>query len=162
IVGIVDRERIVDGSGVRAGDAVLGLPSSGLHTNGYSLVRHIVSENELDYAQPLPGTDRPLADLLLEPHRSYLQAVRELRSRLEVRALAHVTGGGLKENVPRALPLGLRVEIDRATWTVPPLFGAIQKAGGVHPDEMWRTFNMGIGMVVVVPADQADAAVEAA
>jgi phosphoribosylformylglycinamidine cyclo-ligase len=162
IVGIVDREGIVDGARVQAGDAVLGLPSSGLHTNGYSLVRHIVSENELDYGQPLPGTDRPLADMLLEPHRSYLAPVRELRSSLDVRAIAHITGGGLKENVPRALPQGLGVELDRATWTVPPLFGAIQRAGGVHPDEMWRTFNMGIGMVVVVPADQADAVVAAA
>jgi phosphoribosylformylglycinamidine cyclo-ligase len=162
IVGLVDRAGIIDGSGVRAGDAVLGLPSSGLHTNGYSLVRHIVSENELDYAQPLPGTDRPLAELLLEPHRSYLAAVRELRGRLEVRALAHITGGGLKENVPRALPQGLGVELDRGTWRVPPIFEAIQRAGGVHPDEMWRTFNMGIGMVVVVPAEGADAVVEAA
>jgi len=162
IVGVVERERIVDGARVRAGDAVLGLPSSGLHTNGYSLVRHIVSENELDYRQPLPGTDAPLADLLLEPHRSYLAPVRELRARLDVRALAHITGGGLKENVPRALPQGLGVELDRDAWPVPPLFGAIQKAGGVHPDEMWRTFNMGIGMVVVVPAEQAAEAGEAA
>jgi phosphoribosylformylglycinamidine cyclo-ligase len=162
IVGIVDRERIIDGTRVRAGDAVLGLPSSGLHTNGYSLVRHIVSENELDYAQPLPGTDRPLADLLLEPHRSYLAAVRELRERLDVRALAHVTGGGLKENVPRALPQGLGVELDRAAWTASPIFEAIQRVGGVHPDEMWRTFNMGIGMVVVVPEADAQACTESA
>lgn len=162
IVGLVDRPAIIDGSGVRAGDAVLGLPSSGLHTNGYSLVRHIVSENELDYTQPLPGTDRPLADLLLEPHRSYLDAVRELRGRVEVRALAHVTGGGLKENVPRALPQGLGVELDRSTWTVPPIFEAIRAAGGVHPDEMWRTFNMGIGMAVVVPAEAAGEVTEAA
>jgi phosphoribosylformylglycinamidine cyclo-ligase len=163
IVGIVDREQIIDGARVRAGDTVLGLPSSGLHTNGYSLVRHIVSENELEYGLPLPGTDRPLADLLLEPHRSYLHAVRELRSRLDVRALAHVTGGGLKENVPRSLPQGLGVELDRGAWPVPPLFDAIQQVGGVHPDEMWRTFNMGIGMVVVVPSgEEAEAVVEAA
>jgi phosphoribosylformylglycinamidine cyclo-ligase len=162
IVGIVERDGIIDGARVRAGDAVLGLPSSGLHTNGYSLVRHIVSENELDYLQPLPGTDRPLAELLLEPHRSYLHAVRELRGRVDVRALAHVTGGGLKENVPRALPQGLGVELDRDAWPVPPIFEAIQRAGGVHPDEMWRTFNMGIGMAVVVPADQAGSVAEAA
>jgi phosphoribosylformylglycinamidine cyclo-ligase len=162
IVGVVDREQIVDGSQVRAGDALLGLPSSGLHTNGYSLVRHIVSQNELDYAAPLPGTDRPLADLLLEPHRSYLSAVRELRQRVDVRALAHVTGGGLKENVPRALPQGLGVEIDRGAWTVPPIFEAIRQVGSVHPDEMWRTFNMGIGMVVVVPEDDAARCAEAA
>jgi phosphoribosylformylglycinamidine cyclo-ligase len=89
--------------------------------------------------------------------------VRELRSRLDVRALAHVTGGGLKENVPRSLPQGLGVELDRGAWPVPPLFDAIQQVGGVHPDEMWRTFNMGIGMVVVVPSgEEAEAVVEAA
>lgn len=161
IVGIVDREQIVDGSRVRAGDALLGLPSSGLHTNGYSLVRHIVSQSELDYAAPLPGTDRPLADLLLEPHRSYLPAVRELRRTVDVRALAHVTGGGLKENVPRALPQGLGVEIDRGAWQAPPIFQSIQRVGGVHPDEMWRTFNMGIGMVAVVPESEAARCTEA-
>ncbi|HVS42578.1 MAG TPA: phosphoribosylformylglycinamidine cyclo-ligase, partial [Candidatus Dormibacteraeota bacterium] len=162
IVGIIERDRIVDGARARAGDAVLGLPSSGLHTNGYSLVRHIVSENELDYGDRLPGTDRPLAELLLEPHRSYLDAVRELRSRVDVRAIAHITGGGLKENVPRALPQGLGVELDRDTWPVPALFDAIQRAGGVHPDEMWRTFNMGIGMAVVVPEADAGVVSEAA
>ncbi len=155
IVGVVDRAAIIDGARVRAGDAVLGLPSSGLHTNGYSLVRHIVQEHELDWNAPLPGTDRPLGDLLLEPHRSYLQAVGELVAAADVRALAHITGGGLKENVPRVLPDGLGVELERAAWTVPPLFTAIQDAGGVHPDEMWRTFNMGIGMVVVVPEPDA-------
>jgi phosphoribosylformylglycinamidine cyclo-ligase len=157
IVGAVERGGIIDGSLVRAGDAVLGLPSSGLHTNGYSLVRHIVSERELDYNGVLPGTERPLADLLLEPHRSYLPAIRELRRRVEVRAIAHITGGGLRENTPRVIPPGLGVVFHRDRWEVPALFSALQAAGGVHPDEMWRTFNMGIGMVVVVPADSADA-----
>ncbi|HEV3123348.1 MAG TPA: phosphoribosylformylglycinamidine cyclo-ligase [Candidatus Dormibacteraeota bacterium] len=155
IVGAVERTRIIDGARVRAGDAVLGLPSSGLHTNGYSLVRHIVQDRELDYLSTLPGTDAPLAELLLAPHRSYLAAVRELRAALDVRALAHITGGGLKENVPRVLPQGLGVELTRGSWQVPAVFGAIETAGGVHPDEMWRTFNMGIGMAVVVPQDDA-------
>jgi phosphoribosylformylglycinamidine cyclo-ligase len=141
---------------------VLGLPSSGLHTNGYSLVRRIVHDRELDYTAVLTGTDEPLADLLLRPHRSYLAAVRELRAALEVRALAHITGGGLKENVPRVLPAGLGVELERGSWPVPDIFGAIEKVGGVHPDEMWRTFNMGIGMVVIVPAEQAEAVTSAA
>ena len=156
IVGVVERDEIIDGSRVRAGDAVLGLPSNGLHTNGYSLVRHIVTEHELDYAAPLPGTDAPLADLLLEPHRCYLPAVRALRESVEVRALAHITGGGLKENTPRALPEGLGVDIDRNAWPMPPIFPALQRAGGISPDEMWRTFNMGVGMVVVVPQEHAD------
>ncbi len=155
IVGVVDREQIIDGSRVRVGDVVLGLPSNGLHTNGYSLVRHIVSEQELKYDAVLPGTAAPLADLLLEPHRCYLAAVRALRESVDVRALAHVTGGGLKENTPRVLPAGLGVEIERGSWPVPALFPALQNAGGISPDEMWRTFNMGIGMVVVVPESDA-------
>jgi len=155
IVGAVERDQIIDGSRVRVGDAVLGLPSNGLHTNGYSLVRHIVSEQELKYDAVLPGTEAPLADLLLEPHRAYLAAVRALRQACDVRALAHITGGGLKENTPRALPQGLGVEIERGTWPVPAIFPALQDAGGISPDEMWRTFNMGVGMVVVVPESDA-------
>ena len=161
IVGAVDRDSIIDGRSVGEGDAVLALPSSGLHTNGYSLVRHIVHSRELDYGTTLPGTDRPLADLLLEPHRCYLDAVRDLRARVDVRALAHVTGGGLKENVPRAIPEGLGVDLDRSSWSVPAIFTALQEVGGVHPDEIWRTFNMGVGMVAVVPAEQADTVTEA-
>ena len=155
IVGAVERDGIIDGARVRPGDAVLGLPSSGLHTNGYSLVRHIVTEHELEYASVLPGTDAPLGDLLLEPHRAYLHAVRALRESVDVRALAHITGGGLKENTPRVLPEGTGVEIERGSWPVPPIFPALQSAGGISADEMWRTFNMGVGMVVVVPQEHA-------
>ena len=151
IVGAVERDGLIDGGGVREGDVLLGLPSSGLHTNGYSLVRHVVADRELGWSDMLPGTDAPLADLLLEPHRSYLHAVRELRRSVEVRALAHITGGGLIDNVPRVLPDGLVAEIERSAWTPLPIFDALQDAGGIHPEEMWRTFNMGIGMVVVVP-----------
>jgi phosphoribosylformylglycinamidine cyclo-ligase len=153
IVGSVEASAIIDGSRVRAGDVLLALPSSGLHTNGYSLVRHIVAEHELQWADVLPGTDRPLVDLLLEPHRSYLHAIRELRILTEIRAMAHITGGGVIDNVPRVLPEGLAATIERSTWTVPPIFAAIQREGGVHLEEMWRTFNMGVGMVVIVPAD---------
>ena len=153
IVGSVEASAIIDGSRVRAGDVLLALPSSGLHTNGYSLVRHIVAEHELQWADVLPGTGKPLVDLLLEPHRSYLQAIRELRTLTDIRAMAHITGGGVIDNVPRVLPDGLAATIDRSSWSVPPLFNAIQEAGGVHLEEMWRTFNMGVGMVVIVPPD---------
>ncbi len=154
IVGAVDRGQIIDGSRVAAGDVIVGLPSSGLHTNGYSLVRHIVASAELSWSAPLPGTEAPLADLLLEPHRSYLGAVDELRLVADVHALAHITGGGIIDNVPRVLPEGTAAEIDRSSWPVPPLFGALQRAGSVNAEEMWRTFNMGIGMVAVVsPGD---------
>jgi phosphoribosylformylglycinamidine cyclo-ligase len=153
IVGSVDASAIIDGSRVQAGDVILALPSSGLHTNGYSLVRHIVSEHELQWSDVLPGTDRPLVDLLLEPHRCYLHAIRELRTLTDVRAMAHITGGGVIDNVPRVLAEGLAATIERSTWSIPPVFTAIQHAGGVHLEEMWRTFNMGIGMVVIVPPD---------
>ncbi|MFN2568090.1 MAG: phosphoribosylformylglycinamidine cyclo-ligase [Candidatus Dormibacteria bacterium] len=155
IVGAVERDELIDGSRIEVGDAVLGLPSSGLHTNGYSLVRHIVLEHDLDWSDVLPGTDRDLGTLLLEPHRSYLDAVQQLRSRVDVRGLAHITGGGLLENIPRVLPGGMGAEIDRSAWTVPDLFAAIESTGGVHAEEMWRTFNMGIGMVVIVPSAEA-------
>ena len=153
IVGSVEASAIIDGSRVQAGDVLLALPSSGLHTNGYSLVRHIVSERELQWSDVLPGTDRPLVDLLLEPHRCYLHAIRELRTLTDVRAMAHITGGGVIDNVPRVLPEGLAATVERSTWSIPPVFTAIQRAGGVHLEEMWRTFNMGVGMVVIVPPD---------
>jgi phosphoribosylformylglycinamidine cyclo-ligase len=162
IVGAVERDGIIDGSHVEAGDVLLAMPSSGLHTNGYSLVRHIVLERELDWNDALPGTDQPLADLLLEPHRSYLAAVNDLRASVDVRAIAHITGGGLIENVPRVLPSGLSAVIDRSSWDVPPLFTAIERAGGVMPEEMWRTFNMGVGMVLAVPREQAGTVTRAA
>jgi phosphoribosylformylglycinamidine cyclo-ligase len=162
IVGAVERDAIVDGTRVVAGDVLLAMPSSGLHTNGYSLVRHIVLERELDWNATLPGTDAPLDDLLLEPHRNYLRAVNEMRESVDVRAMAHITGGGLIENVPRVLPAGLSVVIDRSSWRVPALFTAIERAGGVMAEEMWRTFNMGVGMVLAVPRDQADAVTSAA
>jgi phosphoribosylformylglycinamidine cyclo-ligase len=155
IVGCVERDEIIDGSRIEIGDAVLGLPSSGLHTNGYSLVRHILAEHEIGWDAVLPGTGAPVVDLLLEPHRSYLPAIRELRSRVEIRGLAHITGGGLLGNVPRILPDGMAARIDRGSWEMPPLFTALEAVGGVRQDEMWRTFNMGIGLVIVVPAPAA-------
>ncbi|MGO8686352.1 MAG: phosphoribosylformylglycinamidine cyclo-ligase [Candidatus Dormibacteria bacterium] len=158
IVGCVERDEIIDGHRIEVGDALLGLPSSGLHTNGYSLVRHVLAEREIGWDAVLPGTAAPVADLLLEPHRSYLPAVRELRSRVEIRGLAHITGGGLLGNLPRILPAGTAARIDRRAWEVPALFTALEAVGGVRADEMWRTFNMGIGMVVVVPAAAASEA----
>ena len=158
IVGCVERDEIIDGHRIEVGDSVLGLPSSGLHTNGYSLVRHILAEREIGWDAVLPGTTAPIADLLLEPHRSYLPAIRELRSRVDIRGLAHITGGGLLGNVPRILPAGMAARIERDAWEVPALFTALEAVGGVRAEEMWRTFNMGIGMVVVVPAAAAPAA----
>jgi len=152
-VGVVERERIIDGAAVKPGDAVLGLASSGLHSNGFSLARRIVfDELKLGVDAILPGTARPLGEVLLEPTRIYVRAVLPVRAR--VHAMAHVTGGGITGNLPRVLPEGCRALIRRGAWTVPPVFAALQDAGGVAEAEMFRTFNMGVGYLLVVPSAQ--------
>jgi phosphoribosylformylglycinamidine cyclo-ligase len=143
-VGLVERERLIDGSRVEAGDVVLGLPSSGLHANGFSLVRRLVGEGELD------------ADLLLPPTRLYLDEVRALRMRADVRALAHVTGGGILGNLSRVLPDGVHAELEWDSWERPPVYDWLT-AQGVDEEEQRRVFNVGIGMCAVVPASDADA-----
>ena len=156
IVGVVDRERVIDGSRIEAGDRVIGLPSTGLHTNGYSLARRIVFEQmRLDVTSPVPELGCSIGEALLRPHRSYLAIVRPLLTDGLVKGLAHITGGGLTENVPRILPPGTRAVIDRRSWTVPPVFQFMQQSGGVSDDEMFRTFNMGIGMVAVCGRESA-------
>jgi phosphoribosylformylglycinamidine cyclo-ligase len=157
IVGAVDRDRIVDGRSIVPGDVLIGLPSAGLHTNGYSLARRVL----FDVCGFTPDTQVPeiggtVGDALLAPHRSYLAAVRPLLERTLVRGLAHITGGGLTENVPRILPEGCAVEIDRRAWVVPPIFRLIEQRGGVGRDEMLRAFNMGIGLVIVCQGRVAD------
>ncbi len=161
-VGVVERARLVDGSAVRPGDVVLGLASSGLHSNGYSLVRRIVfGVMKLTVHDVLPGVGRLVADELLEPTRIYATAVQRLCTRVDVRAMAHVTGGGLTGNLPRVLPEGCRARISRGAWQIPPVFETLQRAGQVADAEMFRAFNMGIGYVAVVPSAQADAATNA-
>jgi phosphoribosylformylglycinamidine cyclo-ligase len=147
IVGIVEKARLIEPNRIQAGDALIGLPSSGLHTNGFSLVRHLFREES--YHDVLPELGRPLGDELLQPHRSYLGELRLARGAVDLLGVAHITGGGLIENVPRCLPDELGAEIQTSTWTVPPIFKLIQSKG-VLADEMWRTFNMGVGMVMVV------------
>jgi phosphoribosylformylglycinamidine cyclo-ligase len=137
-VGLVERERLIDGTRSRRGDLVIGLPSSGLHTNGFSLVRKLIGEGDFD------------ADLLLAPHRLYVDDVRELRATTEVRALAHVTGGGILGNLARVLPDGLEARIDWDAWERPPVFSWLSDQG-VEEDELRRVFNVGIGMCAVVP-----------
>jgi phosphoribosylformylglycinamidine cyclo-ligase len=154
IVGLVERSRAVDGSGVRPGDVVLGLASDGLHTNGYSLARRVLLE---EAGLPLDATPEELdgvtlAEALLWPHRCYAPAVLPLLadSPTPIRAMAHITGGGFVDNIPRVLPDGVGVRIGRDAWTVPPLFRLIQSRGDVTEDEMFRVFNMGIGFVLIV------------
>jgi phosphoribosylformylglycinamidine cyclo-ligase len=155
-VGIVERARIVDGAGVKPGDVVLGLASSGLHSNGYSLARRIVFDVlGLSIDATLPGTGRSVADVLLEPTRIYVRAVLPVRG--DVSAMAHITGGGLTSNLPRVLPAGCRALLRPSAWAErrPAVFAALQDAGRVSETEMFRTFNMGIGYVLVVPPDRA-------
>jgi phosphoribosylformylglycinamidine cyclo-ligase len=158
IVGLVEEDRVLDGSAIRAGDALLALASSGLHTNGYSLARKVLFERlGLDVNDPFPGEEGSVAEVLLRPHRSYLAPLRPLLERGELHGLAHITGGGLVDNVPRILPAGLDARFDLASWQVPPLFALLQREGGVEQREMFRAFNMGVGMVAVVAGENADA-----
>ncbi|BCX05343.1 MAG: phosphoribosylformylglycinamidine cyclo-ligase [Candidatus Roseilinea sp.] len=146
IVGVVEREALLPRlNAIAPGDVLIGLASSGPHTNGYSLIRKVLADR-LASAQP----DDPLVDALLAPHRSYLDVVTRARAAAPIKALAHITGGGFVENIPRVLPPGLRAEIDYAAWPMPPVFALIQSAGNIGDAEMRRVFNCGIGMVMIV------------
>jgi phosphoribosylformylglycinamidine cyclo-ligase len=147
IIGAVEKEKAIAGKAIREGDAVLGLPSSGLHTNGYTLARRIFGDTPEALAKVYPELGRPVGEVLLEPHRCYYNDLKDVLPL--VRGLAHITGGGLIDNVPRVLPQGLAVRFDASSWPVPPVFTLMQRLGDVPRDEMYRDFNMGIGMVVV-------------
>jgi phosphoribosylformylglycinamidine cyclo-ligase len=151
-VGVVERARIVDGASVAPGDVVLGVASSGLHASGYTLARRLVFDVlKLALDAELPGTGRPVVDVLLEPTRIYVRPVLQLLEKAPVRAMAHVTGGGILGNLPRVLPQGCRAVIRKSRWPVPPVFTTLQRAGDVAETEMFRTFNMGLGYLLIVP-----------
>ena len=151
IIGAVEKDKIITGQTIAAGDVVIGLPSSGLHTNGYSLVRKIFGETRSALTKYYSELGRTLGEELLEPHRSYYHQLRPLLP--FIRGMAHITGGGLIGNVPRILPEGLAAQFDSLAWNVPPIFQLIQKRGNVDQDEMFRVFNMGIGMVLICAPD---------
>ncbi|MFO7870847.1 MAG: phosphoribosylformylglycinamidine cyclo-ligase [Kiritimatiellia bacterium] len=160
IVGAVDKKRIVTGRKIRPGDIVLGLRSTGLHTNGYSLARKVIFETAgLNINDTVPGTGRTAGDVLLSVHRSYLRYVTALMPEVRIHGMAHITGGGLIDNLPRVLPSNCSVVIDPGSWKVPPIFRFIAEAGGITEGEMYRVFNMGIGYVVILPEDDAAHAV---
>ena len=157
IVGVVDRPRLINGRTIAVGDVLIGVPASGLHTNGYSLARRIVFETlRLDVDSHVPELGRTVGDVLLEPHRSYLPIVRPLLDSTRIKGMAHITGGGITDNLPRILPHGTAAVVDAASWSVPPLFWWLQKAGHVPSEDMMRTFNMGIGLIIVAASDQAE------
>ncbi|KIL42298.1 phosphoribosylaminoimidazole synthetase [Gordoniibacillus kamchatkensis] len=160
-VGIADKKNIVDGRAIRPGDTVLGLASSGVHSNGFSLVRRLLLERKgyklTDRLDQLGGA--VLGDVLLEPTRIYVKPLLRLMETVRVKGMAHITGGGFLENIPRVLPDGTGVEIDYGSWPIQPIFQLLQQAGDVSNNDMFRTFNMGCGMIVVVAEDDAEAAV---
>jgi phosphoribosylformylglycinamidine cyclo-ligase len=152
IVGAVDRKRLLTGIDITPGDVLLGLPSNGLHTNGYSLARRILFENARHKPETkLPELDQTLADELLKVHKSYLKPIQTLHEAKVLKGAAHITGGGLTDNVPRILPRGYAVEIDPASWPAQKIFKVLESLGDIPPDDLRRTFNLGIGMVLVVP-----------
>jgi len=161
-VGVVEEERVVDGRGIRPGDRIVGLASRGLHSNGFSLVRRALLEGMgLELEQWIEELGRPLGEELLEPTKIYVRTVLGLLEEFPVKGMAHITGGGLPGNISRVLPEGCKAVIDRGSWTPQPIFGLIQRAG-VPEEEMWRTFNMGVGFVMICDGDVAQGLVEEA
>ena len=152
IVGVLERDEILPRSNIKAGDVLIGLTSNGPHTNGYSLIRKVFADIPLDTILPELGI--PLADVLLAPHRSYYSILFSLLS--NIKALAHITGGGFIENIPRVLPENLNAEIQLGSWPLPPLWKLIQQKGNITANEMYRVFNMGIGMIAIVDKETAD------
>ncbi len=160
-VGIVEKSQILDGSQVEVGDVAIALASSGIHSNGYSLVRKLLDAQAIDMQSVPAGCTQSLEEILLTPTRIYVKPILEaLRSGLHVRAMAHITGGGLPENLPRCLPEGCSLRIDRYSWSVPPIFDWIAKTGNISDADMFSTFNMGIGFVLLVPPSQAEWALQ--
>jgi phosphoribosylformylglycinamidine cyclo-ligase len=156
-VGVCEREEVITGDEVRVGDAVIGLPSTGLHTNGYTLARKVLEDAGVPYSKTPKGFDRPVGEVYLEPHRGYVREVLALRESVAVRGMAHITGGGLPGNLPRTLG-GLGARLYPSSWKEPPVFHLIRSLGGVAEEEMRRVFNLGVGFCAVVPEDEAETA----
>ena len=160
--GVVEREKLIDGSKVKAGDVLVGVASSGVHSNGFSLVRKVVSDNGFDLHQPhadlCPNT--PLGEVLLTPTRIYVKQVLEVVRACDVHGICHVTGGGFDENIPRILPEGLGVEVTEGSWEILPVFKFLEKHGNIAHREMFNIFNMGVGMVIALDPSEAEKAIE--
>ncbi|MFC7322656.1 phosphoribosylformylglycinamidine cyclo-ligase [Halobacillus campisalis] len=160
VVGMADKDKLITGEQIKPGDVLIGLPSTGVHSNGFSLVRRIIEEEHLDLTQKYGSFSRPLGEVLLTPTKIYTKAIQALKAAVEVKGLAHVTGGGFYENIPRALPEGLGAAIETQSWTTPEIFSFLQKQGGLSTEDMFGVFNMGIGMVAAVPEADVEAALQ--
>ncbi|MGN1111991.1 MAG: phosphoribosylformylglycinamidine cyclo-ligase, partial [Acutalibacteraceae bacterium] len=159
-VGIVDKEKIVDGSKLTPGDVLIGLSSSGVHSNGFSLVRKVFGINSKTIWDTYEELDKPLGETLITPTKIYVKPVLELMSKVEVKAVSHITGGGFYENIPRMLKQGMCAKIEKQSVPVLPIFDVIQRVGNISERDMFNTFNMGVGMIIAVAKENADKAVE--
>ena len=161
IVGAVDRPHLITGRTIAVGDVLVGVPSSGLHTNGYSLARRVVFDMlRLDVDSYVPELSRTVGDALLEPHRSYLPIIKPILDGGRIKGMAHITGGGITDNLPRVLPHGTAAVVDTSAWEVPPIFTWLQRSGDIPRDDMLRTFNMGVGLIIVTSRDHAEALID--
>lgn len=158
--GIVDKSKIIDNSKIKAGDAVIGIASSGVHSNGFSLVRKVFNINDQKLKSFVPELSKSLGEELLTPTRIYVKPVLELIEKINVKGISHITGGGFYENIPRMLPEGISAKIKKGSWDIPPIFALLQSEGNISEHDMFNTFNMGIGMAVVVDSENAEKAVE--
>lgn len=158
--GIVDKSQIIDNAQIKAGDAIIGIASSGVHSNGFSLVRKVFNINDRNLKSYVPELGQSLGEALLTPTRIYVKPVLDLISKVNVKGVSHITGGGFYENIPRMLPDGVSAKITKGSWTIPPIFALLQKEGNISEHDMFNTFNMGVGMAVVVDKADADKAVE--
>ncbi len=159
-VGIVDRKKLITGETISEGDVILGIPSTGIHSNGYSLVRKLAKENHWDLKKVYPTFDKSLGEVLLTPTRLYPKVVLPLLSHIDIKGMVHITGGGFYENIPRILPEGIAVVIDGDSWPVLPIFPFLKKEGNIDAHEMYRTFNCGIGMLLILNQEDADKAMD--
>ena len=157
VVGVVDKSKVITGERVQIGDQVIGLASTGVHSNGYSLVRAVLEKSGLSLTDSMPGGTEPLSQTLLRPTQIYCKPVKALIDRVRVKSLAHITGGGIVENLGRVIPDGLTAEVSKGSLPALPVFELIQELGNVEEREMFRTFNMGVGMILVAPEDEAAA-----
>ena len=160
-VGMVDKEKMIDGTGIKAGDALIGVASSGVHSNGYSLVRKTLGINEKSVRRYIDEFGKTLGEELLTPTKIYVKAIQSLIGKVDVKGISHITGGGFYENVPRCIPDGLCARIDKAAIKTPAIFRLLQKKGSIDEHDMFNTFNMGVGMAVIVSPETADAALSA-
>lgn len=161
-VGAVSKDKLIDNGSIKEGDVIIALPSSGVHSNGFSLVRKIFDVENSDITAPLAALNgKSIGEVLLTPTRIYVKPMLDLFSKVKVKAVSHITGGGFYENIPRSIPAGFGAKIDRSSIRIPPIFDLIMKKGGVSERDMFNTFNMGVGMTVIVSADEADAALAA-